>query len=284
MTWHYKQDFVSPEPVYARVKEELRSYFDAGLVDDLLFPLWTFDSLDRFRLSFYPIREAVLFIDCFEAKLPPDFKKVREARACFFAETGLFTTSGTFYAEITTRVDKEGGRCEEVTCDLKPCFESCGVYKTNTYQNHIFTVSHYLKPGNLTARNACDDACPNLRCESPDVFDIHDGKFATNFDKGTVYLKYYSKEFDSQNNVMIPDNYFFRNYLEKYLKFKIFEQLSNQVTDETFNQIHMKLQLAERAKDEAFVLAEQHSRAQTLEQKINSIGANRRRLKKFRIR
>ena len=30
MSYYYKYDFVSPEPLYATVKEELKSYFDTG--------------------------------------------------------------------------------------------------------------------------------------------------------------------------------------------------------------------------------------------------------------
>ena len=36
MSYYYKYDFVSPEPLYATVKEELKSYFDTGAVDDLI--------------------------------------------------------------------------------------------------------------------------------------------------------------------------------------------------------------------------------------------------------
>lgn len=295
MSWYYKQEFISPSSIYARVKEELRSYFEAGLVDDLLFPIWTNDCIRRFRKSALPIKEAILFIDCNEAKLPPDFHKVREARACFFVGTSIFNVKGAFYISATTKVTETEDGCSELVCDLKPCEENMcldentikmyeGIYKTNLYNMQTITVAYYLKPGNVSAIAACGDECGNLGSTSPEVFDIKDGNFVTNFDSGTVYLKYYANEYDQENYQLIPDNYFFARYLEAYLKFKVFEQLWNQVTDETFNQIQTKYQIYKQNMNEAFVLAEQEFRSQTVQQKLNSIAANRRRLNKFRLR
>jgi len=42
MSYYYKYNFVSPEPIYSIVKEELKSYFDTGAVDDLMFPTYLF--------------------------------------------------------------------------------------------------------------------------------------------------------------------------------------------------------------------------------------------------
>lgn len=295
MSWYYKQEFISPQQVYARVKEEFRSYFEAGLVDDLLFPIWTNDCIRRFRKSAYPIKEAILFIDCNECKLPPDFHKVREARACFIVGTALFNVKGAFYISATTKISQTEDGCSEITCEASPCVtDTCvsadvikmyeGVYKTNLYNFEKVTITHLLKPGNVSAIQACDEHCPNLNSKSVEVFDVRDGNFVTNFREGTVYLRYYAKELDVDNFQMIPDNHFFARYLEAYLKFQIITQLWNQVTDETFNQIQVKYQVYKNEMEKAFVLAEQEFRAQTVEQKLNSITANRRRLNKFRIR
>ena len=40
MSYNYKYNFVSPEPVYSTIKEELKSYFNTGALDALLFPTY----------------------------------------------------------------------------------------------------------------------------------------------------------------------------------------------------------------------------------------------------
>ena len=50
---YYKYPFESPEPLYAKIKLELKSYFDTGAVDDLLFPVYIKYCLDKLgRLSY----------------------------------------------------------------------------------------------------------------------------------------------------------------------------------------------------------------------------------------
>jgi hypothetical protein len=295
MSWYYNQDFISPEQVYSRVKEEFRSYFEAGMVDDLLFPIWTNDCIRRFRKSALKIQEALLFIESYEAKLPPDFISVREARACWIIGNVRYNIRGSFYLMATTSVSTNEDESLDISCCIKPCnSNSCitsddlkiydEVLKTNEYTLDQVRISHLLKPGNISARNVCATGCENLTSDSQDTFDVKDGKFVTNFREGTVYLLYYAKELDDNAYQMIPDNYFFARYLEAYLKYKVIEQLWNQVTDESFNQIQTKYQIYEQKMSEAFVLAEQEFRSQTIQQKLNSISANRRRLHKFRIR
>ena len=65
MAYYYKYNFISPEPIYATVKEELKSYFDTGAVDDLLFPTYLDKCLKKLGRATYVISEQVLFIEDF---------------------------------------------------------------------------------------------------------------------------------------------------------------------------------------------------------------------------
>jgi len=82
MSYYYKYNFVSPEPVYATVKEELKSYFDTGAIDDLMFPTYLDKCLRKLGRTTYIISETVLHIEDFEARLPDNFFAVREAWLC----------------------------------------------------------------------------------------------------------------------------------------------------------------------------------------------------------
>ena len=66
MSYYYRYNFVSPEPIFAIVKEELKSYFDSGAIDSLLFPTWLSKCLDKLGKSSLYIVPTILHIDCFE--------------------------------------------------------------------------------------------------------------------------------------------------------------------------------------------------------------------------
>lgn len=55
---------------------------------------------------------------------------------------------------------------------------------------------------------------------------------------------------------MIPDNFRIKEYIEAYIKYKMFETLSNVLTDETFNQINQKMMYYKSLSDEAFIMAD----------------------------
>jgi hypothetical protein len=55
---------------------------------------------------------------------------------------------------------------------------------------------------------------------------------------------------------LIPDNYRIREYIEAFIKYKVFETLSNQINDETFQQIQAKLAYYKQLSEEAFIMAD----------------------------
>jgi hypothetical protein len=65
----------------------------------------------------------------------------------------------------------------------------------------------------------------------------------------------YATDYDQIGNQMIPDNYRIREYIEAFLKFKVFEMLTNQTNDETFNQLQQKLVYYKQAYEEAYIMA-----------------------------
>ena len=98
---------------------------------------------------------------------------------------------------------------------------------------------------------------------SHDSFDIRDNKFVTNFRNGTVHLLFYATEYDEIGNQMIPDNYRIREYVEAFIKFKVFEILTNQTNDETFNQLQQKLMYYKQMYEEAYIMADIEIKKQT---------------------
>lgn len=281
MSYYYKYNFTSPEPIYATVKEELKSYFDTGAVDDLMFPTYLDKCLRKLGRATYVISEDILDVYDFEARLPDNFYSVREAWMMTEIPQYPYQTANSFYsqaADVTTI--QVAPKTTDQACTNLDCTTGCSecmpeiiqaVYKTNSQMARSFKRSHLLKPGNISAKASCNlpyteswsfvNTPPPLSEFTPgssgyDSFDVRDNKFVTNFRNGVVHLIFYSTEYDGGGNQMIPDNYRVREYLEAFIKYKVFETLANQINDETFNQIQQKLIYYKQLAEEAFIMAD----------------------------
>ena len=79
---------------------------------------------------------------------------------------------------------------------------------------------------------------------------------------------------------MIPDNYRIKEFIEAFIKYKVFETLTNQVNDETFNQLDQKRQIYKQMADEAYIMAEMEIKKQTAHAKQLRI---KEQLNRFRM-
>lgn len=279
MSYYYKYNFVSPEPIYATVSEELKSYMDTGAVDNLLFPTYLDKCLRKLGRATYVISETALFIEDFQARLPDNFHAIREAWMCTSVQGYPYQTASSFYSQAATQttiqvspLTIQGNACNNSACVDPLCEGTCmpqviqAVYKTNNEVSIVYQRQYMLKPGNISAKSHCDvsysgsfeehkqSSPPNS--SSYDSFDIRDNKFVTNFRNGVVHIVFYAQEYDVTGNQLIPDNYRIREYLETFIKYKIFETLTNQTNDETFNQLQQKMMYYKQQADEAFIMAD----------------------------
>lgn len=286
MSYYYKYNFVSPIPTYALVKEELKSYFDAGLVDDLLFPIYTNKVLDKLGKSSYKIGQALLHVDNFQARLPEDFIAVREAWMCTPISRSVQLPNATYtqIVQTSTRIDNP----TDIFCDLcSDCQHPAivqAIYKTTNEVLYQVQRSFLLKPGNISTLKNCGVECANIGVDAPDNFDIRDNKFAVSFREGVVHLVYYIQELTEEGYQLIPDNVRIKEYLESFLKYKIFEQLCNAVTDETYKQIDAKKQEYKQEQFEKQVIAEIELKKQTAHQKHQASLRTMTRNSKYEIR
>jgi len=251
MSYYYKYNFISPESVYATVKEELKSYFDTGAVDDLLFPTYLDKCLRKLGRSSYVISEEILDISDFQARLPDNFIAVREAWMCTEIPLRPYQDSTSFYSQASSQTTIQispltigGTPCVNAACQDAACTGTCmpeliqAVYKTNQSVARGIAKSYLLKPGNISARSNCSveytnawqfaSVAPSVHEFTPgsagyDSFDIRDNKFVTNFRCGVVHLIFYVTEYDCTGNQMIPDNYRIKEFIETFIKYKVFE-------------------------------------------------------------
>jgi hypothetical protein len=310
MSYYYKYNFISPEPIYSTVKEELKSYFDTGAVDDLLFPTYLDKCLKKLGRTTFVISEQPLYIEDFQARLPDNFYAVREAWMCTEIPQYPYQTANSFYSQAATQTTIQ---VSPITTDCaipSPCCGNVGcdgscmpeliqtVYKTNNAIARAYQQNYLLKPGNISAKANCNvdynnawefgEYAPPLHEFTPgaasyDSFDVRDNKFVTNFRNGIVHLIFYATEYDCVGNQLIPDNYRIREYVEAFIKYKVFEMLSNQLTDETFQQIQQKLVYYKGLSDEAFIMADIEIKKQTPWEKQRRIKNDLNRNNKYEL-
>jgi hypothetical protein len=271
MSYYYNYDFVSPEPIYAIIREELKSYMDAGEIDDLMFSTYVDKCLRKLGRSGYLIREKVLDVVNFTSDLPDDFYAVREAWFCTRVEGDIYQSPTSRYNAISRYIT---------------------LVSKDSSIRQVYLKKYLLKPGNISAVSSCDanyisnwkqysQSIPDS--SSYDSFDIRDGKFLTNFRRGIVNLIYYSFNKDIEGSQLGPNNYRVMEYIESYIKYKMFESLLNQVTDERINQIERKLQYYKQASDEAYILAEIELKKQTVWDKQRRIKRDMHRFDMYEL-
>ncbi len=297
MSYYYKYQFTTPEGIYSTVKEEFKSYFDTGAIDDLMFPTYLNKCLNKLGKSSYVIVPEILTIENFEARLPDNFYAVREAWLCTAVNGFPVQSANSFYSQAYTSTTIQvspvviGGRlctdpvCFNPKCDGSQCMPELiqAVYKTNNSVHQSFTRKYLLRPGNISTHTKCTLDCANFGSNAPDSFDIRDNKFVVNFRKGHVYLVFYATEYDEQNNQMVPDNYRIKEFVELFIKYKVVETLTNQVNDETFNQLQQKLVYYKQLADEAYIMAEMEIKKQTANEKITAIKGQLNSFNKYEL-
>jgi len=273
MSIYYRQDFTRVTPLFAEVKEELRSYFSSGVIDDVMFPKWTEHCLKRFRKSAFKIEEIVLDVANHQAELPCDFRGVREAWMCTHTPAIAYPDPSSLYWQEDCRVGTPADfdRCSE-------CFETetcttdflVTIKRTGTTL-YRFQHTFLLRPGNQNAVSHCGECCPNIGSKAADTFDIHDGKMVTTCKEGKVHLIYYAEPMSDDFVQMVPDNFWVQDYIRKNLIYMCFRQLCNTITDETYNQVEKKKETAKQEQAEAYIIAETELKKQTSSEKIRQI-------------
>ena len=271
MASYYSYNFISPEGIFSIIKEEMKSYFDTGAIDDLLFLTYLNKCLEKLGNATYPITGEVLYIEDFEARLPDNFHAVREAWICSELPLRSYQDASSFYSQaasqttiLVTPLTIGGTQCNNPQCYVPQCAGTCmpeliqAVYKTNNSVARAFKQEYLLSPGNISAKRSCDVSYTHSfvpYSSAMDSFDIRDNKFVTNFRTGVVHLLMYATEYDNIGNALVPDNFRIKEYIEKFIKYKMYETLCNQVNDETFNQLQLKKNEARVESDEAYIIA-----------------------------
>jgi len=277
--------FTSPTPYIAQVKEELKSYFATGAVDDLLFPIWINDALGKLRKSAYPIYETLVEIENFMGELPCDFNSVKAVWNTCNITTNPILNQGSFYEQVDCRLAHFDDRCHE-------CFESdecttlnpdyAVVIKHTGVTWFTYKFNHLLRPATTHTIRKCGEHCDNMHSECDDTFDIRDNKISVSFRHGKVHLMYYSNQLNDEGEQLVPDDSFTKNYIIDFLKYKVFQSLYNTTTDESVNIIERKLAKAEADMYQSLIIAQTEFKKLTQGQMVDKANQRKRRFTNYK--
>ncbi len=275
--------FISCEKIISRVVEELRDFFFAGAVDQLMMNTWVGDCIDKFEYTYLPIKEAVLDMCNYKCELPCDFKAVREVWMCATFYKGPITSPHVFYYQTDCRISPSslpanscgdclaGYQCTPPSETPTPVAlpSLCDVpndyivtHKVMTTMNFSFQVTAMLKPGNFRTIGRMHDSCPNKDVWNIDTFDIIGDHMHTSFREGTIYMAYYATaaEQDETGYYLIPDNDPFQKYVYFYLRYMVFQQLFDQSTgDDQFQVLRVKKQDSEQKMWDSYINAKNYA-------------------------
>lgn len=288
MSYYQKYTFVPATPIFIKVKEELNSYFDTGIVDDTLFPMYVTHCLRKLGRSSYPVNQLVLNVKNYKATLPDDFYATREAWMCTHYASELQFPSATYTQIKSTSYKIDTQTQEDVYC--RPC-DACqypdvieAVYKTTNTAFYQWRRQYLLTPGSHYPSCPNDLYCANFKSVAANSYDVRDGKFVTSFEEGDVYLQYYSTGQNEDEDQLVPDTEEIFEYIEFYIKEKMFEQIWNRTTDETFNQSYQKYIFYKQKSDEALIIARTENKKEDIYRQQRAIKRTRNRNNKYRIR
>lgn len=276
----YQYKFISPVPLYALIKEELKSYFEAGSVDDTLFSLWTEKVLDKLGKGTIPINTTFLDIKEGEAPLPEGFEAVREVWV-LKEHQQMFTDPSSTYSYVldtSIRIDTPGVDCDICdTCKNPPLIQA--IYKHTNRVFRQFFCEHKLSRATILPKRDCKESGWNHQ-----VYDIHGNKLVTHLGSAPLTLLYYGEKRDEQGYKYIPDDTRIKEAIEYFIKYKLYEMLFNQSTDESFQQCKYKMEAAHLASDEKYTIAETWMKKETTEQKQIAIHRTKSRFNKYKLR
>jgi hypothetical protein len=233
----------------AEIKESLKQYDSAGLINDLTVYNWVLDALNQFSMLPTIRIETVLDVKNNKTKLPDGFKSIYSALKC---EPFGYTTDcpegedilqNIYFYKVREIKNAEWALCdpcelkEEETCIVEKLYLHNGT-KANLYYNNAQPIKLKLTP--FVKKTSCDKGCLNFAVkDSPYEISINKRTLYTNFEKGSIFMVYNGYEEDDDGFLLIPDTEegWLKKYLVAMVKRNIIEDVlanSDNTTNEQF--------------------------------------------------
>lgn len=243
--------YISASGILARVKRNLRSYFDSNQVSDVLFPEYIEDCLREVGIAVYDEDKIILNVEDHKANLPEDFVEVKQLWLCG-GYTEQYELPGVKYHIESMCIEDN---CGEHCGSIAPFRPIDILHKTTASTEYTMHFICPLCPGTIRTKRFCESNYwgrhtshfPNmLKRDNKDIYDIKDGKVVVNFKEAQLYLYYKMMPLDDEGIPLVPDTIEFKDLLVSYISMQLYRDVMDQVTEEAFGQVRYKFEKAEQ--------------------------------------
>jgi len=226
ITGYSQNNFISAEEIYSKIRREFKSFTSSNLIDEGEFPIYTKEVLDKLGMSAMQECEAILDIENKKHKLPYNFQQLHAAYKC----TPSFSKTDAIWHPQQSSTVRNDITCETIgvsNCKIECCYTETVLEKITiqqfikddcSYRNYCNPVLLRLSPN---VKSSCSSDCLNLHASSIFEISINNGYLYTNFDEGSVYIKYYGLPTDEDGLPMIPDITEIKKAVEWYIKYQL---------------------------------------------------------------
>lgn len=274
------------EQIISEIKNKLRTYDQAGLLDDISINNWIKECLKQFGGNMMQEHQTSLIIEKGRVKLPDNFWALKAAVKCEQegvreVKTEPQAQRRVSYLEWTDIRDYYN------YLEGKPCLEDeDSRYITETLYFDVPKKSYkfyYKQPQHLTLKPhiykvRCDANCPNIQTNGKYSISIDENHnyITTDFNEGFMWLWYRGLPSDENCKLVIPEtgNDALKNYIVYFVICRTLEDLW--LSEDDLN-IQQKLGYFSKLRDEYFYQTKSDSIAKGLAGWQNKLINNNRR-------
>jgi hypothetical protein len=278
--WHY--DWISTESIVAQLKEELRSYFETGVIDDGMFPMYVDHCLKKVGMTMLESVDEIIPLRNKKAILPEGVVFLNDVLYAGDEQNikGNIPGGTNMYNQTTTEVVLQPDGTINVPGNPEVGSTVQIVERTTNRLLNTYDIVTRLRPASLQAKNMCEDSRFKKFYDYPYYYDVSGRILSTNHPDGELLIRYKRYRTDDEGYPMVPDNVTMQDLVQYYLRYKIFEQLWNSVTDETYNQMQNKMQYYEQKYNDALIMARTEFIAPSFQQQKESILLRRHKFRR----
>lgn len=214
--------------IYSKIKRQLKSYVDAGLVDENEFPIYTKEVLDKLGNGALMETEGIVEIINGKGELPADMVRLHSAYRCHQVNSSKTKTTKHLQNEFFLETD--------ITCEVRetdhcfPCKDK--VIKSVHIKEYVNSCINQCEYDNFVllrlspnVKSRCAENCLNMFATTNQEISIEDKTVLTNFDNGFIFVKYYSMPVNEDGIPMVPDNVNIMNAVEWHIKYQLLQNL-----------------------------------------------------------
>lgn len=223
--------FISSEIIVAQIKQELKSYFDSGSMNEVLIPSHINDALRKLNLLVLELDYEVIEVDNYRGYFDKKFTYIKDAWLCEVKEYETYEHNPNIYKYYKKTI------CDSECNNVNEVFEN--IVKVTPTKTITYEKPSLLKISN-TSLSKCSKDCKGINQINTKEIKINDRYISTNFNSGNVYIEHYSRPYD-EFGPLIPEIVEVEEFIKYFVIFKLFEQLWNSVSDESTNIIERKL-------------------------------------------